>query len=171
MKCDHCVASILECLNFERPEEARPSILRGFKQRLSNHSEVSKAQAKCSFPHFHPPDPEPYAGLDDIGPAIDGADAAGIHPGIPPIIPIPSPAGNAPTPHRQSQLHWPLFIVPVPEIMLADGIDELIGIDMDMAAVVMLPPIVSIARHAMSFWLGALMLNRMPSSQWSAWPQ
>jgi len=134
-----------------------------------NHSDQSKAQAKCSFPHFHAP--ALYAGLDDIGAAIDGADAAGIIPGIPPIIPIPSPRGNALTPHRQSQLHWPLFIMPVPGTILADGIDEVIGIDMDMAEVAVVPPIVSICRHAMSFWLEALMLNRMPSSQWSAWPQ
>jgi hypothetical protein len=138
-----------------------------YSRKLSNHSGYQKLKAKCSFPHFHPPDPALYAGLDDIGPANDGADAAGIIPGIPPIIPIPSPRGNALTPHRQSQLHWPLLIVPIPGTILADGIDELT----DMAEVAMVPPIVSIARHAMSFWLGALILNRMPRSQWSAWPQ
>jgi hypothetical protein len=61
--------------------------------------------------------------------------------------------------------------MPVPGTILADGIDELTVIGMDMAAVVMEPAIVSIARHAMSLSLGALMLNRMPRSQWSAWPQ
>ena len=158
-----------------------------YSRRLSNHSGYQKLKRNVLFPHFHPPDPELYAelyaglyawlyawlyaGLDDIGPAIDGADAAGIIPGIPPIIPIPSPRGNALTPHRQSQLHWPLFIVPVPGTILADGIDELNGIDADMAEVAVLPPIVSICRHAASFWLEALMLNRMPRSQWSAWPQ
>jgi hypothetical protein len=63
----------------------------------------------------------------------------------------------------------------VPGTILADGIDmgvdELIGIDTEMAEVVMLPPIVSINRHATSLSLGALMLNRMPRSQWLAWPQ
>ena len=61
--------------------------------------------------------------------------------------------------------------MPVPGTILADGIDELAAMDMDMAAVVVEPPIVSIARHAMSLALGALMLNRMPRWQWSAWPQ
>jgi hypothetical protein len=142
-----------------------------YSRKLSNHSDRQKSSKFVSSLHYQPPDPELYAGLDDIDTAIDGADAAGIIPGIPPIIPIPSPAGNALTPQRQSQLHWPLFIMPVPGTILADGIDELTAIGMDMAAVVMEPAIVSIARHAMSLSLGALMLNRMPRSQWSAWPQ
>lgn len=148
-----------------------------YTRKLSNHSDYQKLKQIVLFPHFQPPDPELYAapglyaapelyaGLDDTGAAIDGADAAGIIPGIPPIIPIPSPAGNALTPHRQSQVHWPLFIMPVPGTMLADGIA------MDVAAVDMEPPTVSIARHAVSLSFGALMLNRMPFSQWSAWPQ
>jgi hypothetical protein len=144
-----------------------------YSRKLSNHSDHQKLKQIVSSLHFQPPDPElyaepyaePYAGLDDTDTAIDGADAAGIIPGIPPIIPIPPPAGNALTPHRQSQLHWPLFIVPVPGMILADGIAT------DMAAVVVEPLIVSIARHAVSLALGALMLNRMPRSQWSAWPQ
>lgn len=35
-------------------------------------------------------------------------------PEYPPHIPAPAPAGKAATPHRHEQLHWPLFIVPVP---------------------------------------------------------
>jgi hypothetical protein len=128
------------------------------------HNDHQRTQ-NILLPHFHPPDPEPYAGLDDIGAANDGADAAGIIPGNPPIIPIPSPAGNALTPHRHSQLHWPLFIMPVPGTILADGIDELIAIDADAAVVAVVPPTVSIARHAMSLSLGALMLNRIPRWQ------
>jgi hypothetical protein len=142
-----------------------------YSRKLSNHSDHPKVKQIVSLLHYQPPDPELYAGLDGIDTAIDGADAAGIIPGIPPIIPIPSPTGNALTPHRQSQLHWPLFIMPVPGTILADGIDEPAVTDMDMAAVVMEPPIVSIARHATSLSLGALMLNRMPRWQWSAWPQ
>jgi hypothetical protein len=148
-----------------------------YPRKLSNHSDHRKLKQIVSSLHFQPPDPELYAwlypglyaelyaGLDDKDTAIDGADAAGIIPGIPPIIPIPPPAGNALTPHRQSQLHWPLFIVPIPGMILADGVAT------DMAAVVVEPLRVSIARHAMSLALGALMLNRMPRSQWSAWPQ
>lgn len=125
-----------------------------------------------------------YAALDAMAPAIDGAADDGIIPGIPPIIPIPAPAGNALTPQRQSHMHWPLFIVPIPGTMLAlaigvvveelIGIDivfeELIGIDIIMDDVVA-PPMVSMALHAMSLSLGALMLKRMPRWQWSAWPQ
>jgi hypothetical protein len=59
-------------------------------------------------------------------------------------------------------------------LALAIGIDidivfeELIDIIIDD---VVMELRVSMARHAMSLSLGALMLKRMPCSQWSAWPQ
>ena len=130
-----------------------------------------------SFPYFHPE--PPYAGADDMGAAIVGAADAGIIPGMPPIIPIPIPApmGKEFTPQRQSHMHWPLFIVPIPgtTLALAIGIDELM-VDMDEFIViiedaVVVPPRVSMARHAMSLSLGALILKRMPAWQWSPWPQ
>ena len=78
-------------------------------------------------------------------------------------------------------MHWPLFIVPIPGtiLALAIGIDELIGIDIVeligidifIEDVVIIPPLKSIARHAMSLSLGALILKRMPCWQWSSWPQ
>jgi hypothetical protein len=71
-----------------------------------------------------------------------------------------------------------LFIVPVPGIILAlaigvdiDIVFELIGIDIIIEDVAVVLPMVSMARHAMSLALGALMLKRMPCSQWLAWPQ
>ena len=101
--------------------------------------------------------------------AMVGADDAGIMPGIPPIQPIPTPGGKALTPQRQSHMHWPLLIVPVPgtTLALAMGMDELMVVMYDAVAVL---PMVSIARHAASLEPG-LMLKRMPCSQWSAWPQ
>jgi len=114
---------------------------------------------------------------DDIGAAMFGAAEAGIIPGMPPIIPIPAPMGKELTPHRQSHMHWPLFIVPIPgtTLALAIGIEELI-VDMDeviivIEDVVVVLPMVSIARHAMSCELGALILKRIPAWQWSPWPQ
>ena len=143
-----------------------------------NHSEVQAI-------HFHG---EPYAALDagyaalDAGyaaldaeyaaldastataaddPTIEGPDARGIMPGIPPIIPKPAPMGNALAPQRQSQVHTPLFSVPVPVTIL--GVVDVVVVDDEF--------VVSMSRHAVSLVVLALMLKRMPSSQWSDWPQ
>lgn len=93
---------------------------------------------------------------DDIGVAIIGPEAAGIMPGNPPIMPIPAAAGKALVPQRQSHMHWPFIIVPMPGTTLA------VAIAMEDVLVELR---VSRARHAMSLSLGALMLRRMPSSQ------
>lgn len=68
--------------------------------------------------------------------------------------------------------------MPVPGtiLALAIGIDmdvvfELIDMDIIIEDVIMVLLRVSRARHAMSLSLGALMLKRMPRSQWSLWPQ
>jgi hypothetical protein len=93
---------------------------------------------------------------DDIGIAIVGPEDAGIMPGIPPIMPIPAPVGKALTPQRQSHMHWPFIIVPMPGTTLA------VAIAMEDVLVELR---VSRARHAMSLSPGALMLKRMPCSQ------
>lgn len=89
-------------------------------------------------------------------------------------MPIPAPAGKALAPQRQSHIHWPFMIVPIPGTTLAVAIaivvDELFDMVIIMEAVV-IELRVSMARHAISLSPGALMLNRMPRSQWSAWPQ
>jgi hypothetical protein len=73
-------------------------------------------------------------------------------------MPIPAPAGKALEPQRQSHTHWPFIIVPMPGTTLGVAI----------AMVVLEPPTVSMARHAVSLLAGALMLKRMPCWQWSA---
>jgi hypothetical protein len=98
---------------------------------------------------------------DDIGVAIVGPEAAGIMPGIPPIMPIPAPVGKALTPQRQSHMHWPFIIVPMPgtTLAVANAMEDVLMED------VVVEVRVSRARHAMSLSPGALMLKRMPSSQ------
>jgi hypothetical protein len=103
---------------------------------------------------------------DDIGVAIVGPEAAGIMPGNPPIMPIPAPAGKALTPQRQSHMHWPFIIVPMPGTTLAVAIamEDVLVEDVLMEDV-WVEVRVSRARHAMSLSPGALMLKRMPCSQ------
>lgn len=87
-------------------------------------------------------------------------------------MPIPAPVGKELTPQRQSHVHWPSFIVPVPGTTLAVArdvvFDELTDVDMDTVFVAF---VVFKARHAMSLSFGALMLKRMPDTQWLPWSQ